>query len=426
MKKIFVFLALLIPLFSGSQNTMYFMERVHNNILYNPAFIPEANFNLGLPGIGGVNVHAYNTGFDYNAFDFFYDNLGKEGYNPDRFIRSIGNYNTFFGEAQVNLLSFGFRLRENGYLSFHVNMNDRTSLKAESDLVYLFADFDEIDEEKFPTQVDNLNFRTNNYLSVGLTYSRRINENFTIGISPHINYNVLGIKTDKINYIIDIDEINESGREYDITFEGEAVLGLPFEINEEAINGDELILAAGIIPGNWEEELSISDIMHNRSFSLDLGGTYTLDKWFISASFLNIGMSRWKINGYELKGNNDSIRITGQERIGIGIPPKLYLGITRQFSPKWNYGILLNNSFYSVGANTSATVSLNGDIGDILSTSFSYTFGYKYNNFGLGFRVRFFPGADLYFVTDNLIQIFTYREAYRFSAAFGINVNFGG
>jgi len=428
MKRILFILIVMAPVFSFGQNTMYFMERMPQNIAYNPAFMPDAGFNLGLPGIGELNVHAFNSGFGYNAFDTFYDNLGREGYHPSEFISSIGDYNTFYTESRINLLSFGFRLREKGYLSFHATLNDRTVLKAESDLVYLFSDFDDLSDEDFPLQVDDLNFHTNNYLSVGVTYSRKINEHLTVGISPHINYNILGIKTKKISYIVNVAESQESQepeREYEPTFNGEVILGLPFGINEESLEGDELIHLGDIFPANWEDELRISDVFRNRSFSLDLGAVYEINKWFFSASLLNLGTSRWTSNGYVLEGTTESIKVTGEERIKIGIPAKLYLGMKRQFSPKWNYGILLHNSFYSVGSNTSATVSLNGKVGRCLSTSVSYTGGYKYNNIGLGFSVRFLPGADLYFVTDNIIQTFTYRNSYRLTAALGINIAFG-
>jgi hypothetical protein len=428
MKRILFILVVIAPLFSSGQSTMHFMERMPQNISFNPAFVPEAGFNLGLPCIGGLNIHAFNSGFDYNAFDTFYDNLGREGYHPAEFISSIGDYNTFFTESQINLLSFGFRLRKKGYLSFHATLNDKTLLKAESDLVYLFSDFDDLADEDFPLQVDDLNFYTNNYMSVGLTYSRRINEHLTLGISPHINYNIIGIKTQKISYMVEVAESQgypEPVRDYEPTFTGEVVMGLPFEINEEALEGDELIHVGDIFPTNWEDELKISDILKNKSFSLDLGATYEINKWFFAASLLNLGASRWTSNGYVLDGSNESIKVTGEERINIGIPAKLYLGLKRQFSPKWNYGILLHNSFYYVGTRTSATVSLNGKIGRCLSTSVSYTGGYKYNNIGLGFSVRFLPGADLYFVTDNIIQIFTFKEAYRLTAASGINIAFG-
>jgi hypothetical protein len=97
----------------------------------------------------------------------------------------------------------------------------------------------------------------------------------------------------------------------------------------------------------------------------------------------------------------------------------------RQFTPKWNYALLFNNNFFNTGSVATATASLNGYIGGALSASISYTAGYKYDNLGIGFRLRFLPGTDLYFVTDNIIQAFNYKNAYRLTAAAGINISIG-
>jgi len=140
---------------------------------------------------------------------------------------------------------------------------------------------------------------------------------------------------------------------------------------------------------------------------------------------LNIGASGWKTNGYQLNGNNESIRIKELDKVRIGIPTQLYLGGKHQFSGKWNYGFLIQNTFYNEFSDASATVSLNGDVGRMLSTSVSYTAGYKFKNLGLGLRLRFFPGMDVFMVTDNVIQLFAYKNACRATAAFGINYAFG-
>jgi len=87
--------------------------------------------------------------------------------------------------------------------------------------------------------------------------------------------------------------------------------------------------------------------------------------------------------------------------------------------------MILGNTFFHSGSMPSATVSLNGYVGSALSASVSYTAGYKFNNLGLGVRFRFFPGFDLFMVTDNIIQVFNYKNAHRFSASLGVNFALG-
>lgn len=425
MKQIISFLMLFMPLFVGAQNTMYFMDRLPQNISFNPAFVPNVKFYLGLPGIGGVSANAYNSGFNYNELDEFIDNIDKSGYLPDKFIESIGDYNTFTSEINASIFSMGFKLKETGYLSFGLSMNSLLSVKADSKIAYLLADYDNISVADFPLEVSGINFLANNYLTLNLAYSRKLNDHLTVGISPAINFNLIGIKADKLSYIVEIEDSEFADKEYNQTISGEVLMGLPVEINPDAINGNEFDLDQGFLPDNWEDDLGISDLMKDKSLTLNIGATYSLEKWMFSGSILNIGSSSFKTNSYQLNGSNETILIKDVNKMKIGIPTKFYIGAKRQFNSKWNYGLVLNSTHYNWGSRTSGTISLNGFVGKMLSTSVSYTAGYKFNNIGLGLRMRFLPGADLFFVTDNLLQSFNYRQAYRLSASFGINVSVG-
>jgi len=103
----------------------------------------------------------------------------------------------------------------------------------------------------------------------------------------------------------------------------------------------------------------------------------------------------------------------------------MYLGVNYQLSPKWNTGLLVKNVMYENDNKSSVTLSLNGNIWRILSTSISYTNAYSYNNLGLGIKLRILPGSDLFVVTDNLNQLIKYEKAQLASVAFGINLAFG-
>lgn len=440
MKKILPILFLLISFSMYAQNTMYFMERVPQNNAYNPALIPDLKFHLGLPLLTGYTVNASNSGFNYGELNDFLDNLENENYNPDDFINSIEGKNKFLSEASLNILSFGFKLKEKGYFAFDLKANNILLSNADPEIAYLLADLDNIPSENFPISIDEMDIFENNTISMGFTYSRVINKNLTLGIRPVINFNTIGVKTSKINYRIervvyteqfeDFGEIYEyTSTEYDKTFSGEATVGMPVEINPDAIDGNKLDLDEGLFPENWEEDLSFGEMLKNASVAFDIGANYQLNKWMFSASLLNIGTSKWRNNAYKLNGEanyeDGNIYIKNEDEIEIGIPTKMYMGAVHQFSPKWNTGLVLNNTFYSIGSKTTATLSLNGHIGSMLSTSVSYTAGYNYDNVGLGLRLRVFPGTDFYFVTDNLIQLFNYEKAYRVSAAFGLNISIG-
>lgn len=427
MKRLILILPLSLYMFTSSQNTMYFMDGLPQNIAYNPAYIPKMDFYIGLPGIGGVSAQAYNSGFSMNEMDDFVNNLDNPNYDPDDFVNSIGDYNLFTGEASMNIASFGFKLKKKGYLSFLVTMNSLLINKASSDIAYVLADLDNINEDDFPIIVEDLSLNGNAYLNFGVTYSRIINENLTLGITPRINFNQAGIKTSNLYYEVDINEqdINSYNDAYVQKYSGEAYVGLPTEINPNAVENGELILDEGLLAENWQDDITFGSVLQNKSLMVDIGAIYQINKWTFSASLLNLGSSVYKINAYGLKGNNDVVLVNEPDKIKIGIPVKLYAGAMRQFSSKWNYALLFNNNFYSSGSVATATGSLNGYIGSALSASISYTLGYKYDNLGIGLRFRFLPGTDLYLVTDNIIQAFNYKNAYRLTAAAGINISIG-
>ncbi len=427
MKRLLSITLFLISLISEAQNTMYFMDRLPQNISYNPAIMPKMDFFIGLPGLGGMSAQAYNSGFNMNEMDDFVNNLDNDNYNPDDFVNSIGEYNLFTGEASVNMASFGFKLKEKSYLSFLVTMNSFLINKASSDIAYIMADLDNLYPEDFPIVVDDISLESNAYINFGVTYSRIINEHLTLGITPRINFTQAGIKTKNLAYKVDYTapENDFESDEYDNTISGEAIIGLPTEINPNAVENGELNLDENLLADDWQDDITMGSILKNKSLMVDLGAVYQLDKWTFSASLLNLGSSSFQNNGYTLTGNNDKVLITEENKIKIGIPVKFYAGVMRQFSPKWNYALLFNNNFYSTGSVASATASLNGYIGNALSASVSYTAGYKYDNLGLGLRFRFLPGTDLFFVTDNILQAFNYKNAYRLTAAAGINISIG-
>lgn len=410
--------------FLKAQNTSYFMDRFPQQILFNPAFVPDVDFYIALPGMGGVSANIYNSGFTYKEFDYFSDHLMDDTYNPDDFVRGIGNYNKTTADVRVNLLSVGFKTKKNEYISFSVTENSISSVQATSEIAYLLADLDDLNDDDFPIRIDDIDLNSTNYLSYSFTYSRQINENLTVGISPKINYNHFGIQTKDIGYIIELEK-TEFDKDYNQYPLGEVLLGMPVEINPESIQNNELNLDEDNITGDWPENANWSDFQRNATLAIDLGATYKLKEWTFSASILNIGASKWRTNGYHLEGNNDETIYIEEEKIRLGIPAKIYLGVNRQFAPNWNYGMVLNNTFYKSGSMATATASLNGYVGKMLSTSVSYTAGYKFDNLGLGLRLRFLPGTDMFFVSDNIIDLFNYRKANLFSAAFGISINVG-
>lgn len=164
-----------------AQNTMYFMDRLPQQLSFNPALMPQVNFFINFPIMGGNQINVYNSGFNYTQFKDFSDNLGIENYNPDKFIKSIGDFNQTNIETRTNLFAAGFKINGKNYFSISASFRSILELKAPSDFVYLLDDYEKI-VDRMPLSIEGANLVFNSFSQVGITYSRVLGEKLTIGL----------------------------------------------------------------------------------------------------------------------------------------------------------------------------------------------------------------------------------------------------
>ena len=167
-------------------------------------------------------------------------------------------------------------------------------------------------------------------------------------------------------------------------------------------------------------------LCRNRRFGFDAGAVLRLgNRWTLSASVLDVGKLSWKDNAYLLTVEDEELIVNQNHIFSTRLPSGLILGANCTLSPRWNGGLMVKNFNYSGDRYSSATLSLNGHIGRMLSASVSYTADHDYDNLGAGLRLRFFPGLALYAVTDNLLDFFRYREIHHATLAMGVNFSIG-
>jgi hypothetical protein len=402
--------------------TLYYMDRLPQILQYNPALMPQMKFFVELPGLGGPQIEINNSGFNLGQFLDFSDHVAEATYNPDQFIRSIGDQNKTTFEARSNIFSFGFRLKQNQFLAVGMSVRGVIDITAPSKVVYLTQDFQKI-ADRMPLSVNAITARMNTFSQLSATYSRAIGDGLTVGISPKLIGAMGSVRSERLNF-----EVSQTGTdEFDQKFDGEVQLGLPVPINPSAVgrNG-ELDTNTDILEPGWDKKISGSTLFENLSLAVDLGVNYQLDQnWSFSGSILDIGRSSWKKYGYDISYNGETATVKDLNKLTMKIPAKIFLGADYRLTPRWNAGFLFRDVMYESGSYTSATLSMNGDVGRMLSASVSYTAGHTFDNLGLGLRLRFFPGADLYVVTDNFLQAFSYRKIQYAAAAFGINISIG-
>jgi hypothetical protein len=411
MKNLMKILVLMIGGFiclkSHSQNSLYFMDNLPQRINYNPALIPKVKSYFNLPLISHLQSDVYNSGFNMTQLNEFFDLLGNPNYSPDEFLKRIGDQNSSTIETRINIFDMGFKLKDKGFISFSLSQRNYFSLIAPSEMIYLLSDYEQI-KERLPMEIEGMNVRLNTFSQLAVTFSHRINKAITIGLSPKLTGGIIGLQSNYLDARLTYDFVSDDHENYfesNEYFSGEAMIGLPVPVNRSAINSNgEFDPNEPILPEDWKP--SFSKLFENPGFAFDVGVSYDINRrWTLSASLLDIGHTSWKKNGYQFAFRDTVYKITQDQPFKMAIPIKLYLAGSYNFSPKWNTGLVIRNIFHDHGTSASSTLSLNGYVFRMLSTTVSYTEAHTYNTFGGGIRFRFFPGMDLYAVTDNLNHV---------------------
>ncbi len=422
-----LFLAGLFQSRPQAQNSLYFMDNLPQRMYSNPALIPKVKFYFNLPFISHLQSDIYNSGFNLNQLNEFSDLLGNPNYDPNEFIKTIGEQNSGSVETRINFLDFGFSLNDKGFLSFSLSQRNYFGINAPSDIMYLLNDYDQI-KDRLPLVIEGMNVRLNTFSQLAVIFSHRINKAITLGVSSKLTGGIIGLQSDHLNARLTYDIVPDEYEDYyksNEHFSGEAMIGLPIPVKRTAINSKgEFDTNESILPDDWT--FNFSKIFGNPGFAFDAGVNYDINnRWTFSASLLDIGHTSWEKNGYQFAFQDTVYKITQDVPFKMDIPLKLYLAGSYNFTPQWNTGLVVRNIFHDHATYTSSTLSLNGYVFRMLSTSVSYTKAHSFNTFGGGIRLRFFPGTDIYAVTDNLSQILNIREARHINFAFGLNMAYG-
>ncbi|MBR4970989.1 MAG: hypothetical protein IKY58_04365, partial [Paludibacteraceae bacterium] len=130
-KFIFIFAALSLglPLFSQLSNTLYFNDYNPRQHWLNPAFRPEGKFYIGMPAISTIAVGGGNSRLTFDdifqnatidgekkTILFFDKNASESSY--ENFLKKMKFNERIFASYRVNLLEFGFRIKEKGSATF--------------------------------------------------------------------------------------------------------------------------------------------------------------------------------------------------------------------------------------------------------------------------------------------------------------------
>ena len=298
-KIIFLFLISLLSTTTYSQqiNTDYFVENNPRRQDYNPAFKPNTDYFISLPIVGMTQMSLGNNSLTVS--DLVYNLNGQTisfknpGGNTDKVYNVFQPITMIMGDAQTNLLAFGWRIQRD-YLTFSLTEKSTALVGLPKDLFsfLLYGTPDAIHLNAF--NLKNLQSNISYYTEAAACYTLRINREFTIGAKIKIligNVNVSN-SNQKLNILASTDSFKLIGSG-SLNYAG----GLPIKLNVQplslSVDGTPTMLnflnkPAGIGAG------------------IDLGIRYRVDdKIVLSGSLLDFGFISWYKNVKNVNFNLD-------------------------------------------------------------------------------------------------------------------------
>jgi len=193
MKKLYIYLlSSLIGCFAfvvlyAQPNTMYFMNYLPYQSYMNPAIQPACRVYVELPAISAINFSLGNNSLSMN--DFVYMNQGQmvTALHPElgdktSLLNAFSANTKFYQDLSFSLLGFGFKIKENGYLSINASLRQDMAFYIPKDFVKL-ALYGTPEENQVNTfNLKSLGFDASAYMDLSAGYSHKINEQFTVGL----------------------------------------------------------------------------------------------------------------------------------------------------------------------------------------------------------------------------------------------------
>ena len=176
-------------------NTLYFLENAPMRHTINPAFQPVSNGYINFTPLGWMNIGLGNNSLTMSDVLIVDNDPNSPTYgqtitplhpNADRkaFLKSM-NFSTLFvnGDITLGLLNMGFRIKDDGYLT--IGLNERIEMgitTPKSMMTFLFGGgMTDLTGGINKFDLTGLGGGLDVYSELGVGYSHRINEQWTVG-----------------------------------------------------------------------------------------------------------------------------------------------------------------------------------------------------------------------------------------------------
>ena len=449
--------------FAQDSQTLYYMNRVPQSTLMNPAMQPTCNFFLGLPVVSSLQIDAGNNRLSltdvimkHPTEDSLITFLHPDAeFNTSDFLAKIKENNFFYEDFRTDLLAFGFRVNS-WYFSFNLSERLSTSINYPKDLMVLALEGNQGFINK-SADLSYLGINSTFYREYGLGISKELSKDLSIGIRAKVLFGHANVSSDfKDNNL----SMYSSRDSIYLNADATVYTSSPLIPTTDSEGGFESFEVPGYIENSETDSLIDLALAHkNMGLGIDLGIFYRpADKFSLSLSVIDLGYIKWDaedVTKLELKGSYAFKGVDVSNEVGNSdedtdpfeemtdslmnsftvsntaesytttLGAKVYIGANYAVSKKFDVGFLSRSYFYNSNLNQAFTFSANVRPINGLSASLSYSImNGAYNNIGFGLVLGGAP-FQIYVISDNASAALWGHKTTSFNFRFGFNVAFG-
>jgi hypothetical protein len=402
-----------------------------------------------------TDLISYNSKLD-SLIWFLNPNATKE--QRDKVYNKLNPSNNIFYNAQIDLLSFGFKI-SSWYFTYALSVKSDFEFTYPKDLgKLLIYGLDTAEQFNFT----NLGINSMNYAEMAFGASKKINDDLAIGGKIKIISGLADINTSNQSLQLNSSVVGPQ-RMFQLDLISNTKINASLPLSEMPKNGT--FSMDSIKNSKFNNDVALDYLKHpfsNRGIGIDLGLSYSgIDKLVLSASMVDLGFINWKKNAFSLTANgtfsytgttfdffNDSLNIMKKMTDSLknqykfnkssssyytSLPTKIYVGAEYYPVSFLSFGVLSLTELYNSQIYQQVMFSANLKPMQMLEFSMSYSiFNNGFANLGFGMNHRVGP-LDFYFVADNIPLFYaTYKsvpmipsQSQSFIMRMGINFVFG-
>lgn len=308
-KRIFSLLSLFLfsftMLITAQIDISYFMRNTPTSHKLNPSSIPLCKDYLNLLPISGIGLDLSTEGF--KPFDVLSDNSSTNfisRFDFEKLLSKASEMNSISTNLQTEIFGFGYCFKRN-YISVGIDMNINTRFDVSKNFIDLFTSETNITDKEIKV-FDDERLYFEQFITPSVAYAREIIKGLTVGVRFKMPMGINYINTDQTQLRFTYDkDILEVSSNFNVTTSNAFV-----DIDYNTIISDGSIQLPSLNSSGM-----LKNIMNNRGFALDIGGTYKLNNNMeVSASILDFaGSINWKSNIFMLtsKANKRKMDMSG-------------------------------------------------------------------------------------------------------------------